>query len=123
MGRYEIEMCIRDSIQHQNFRIGKQGTRKGDQLLLALGKSGTPFVDLRVIPVFHFTDKLMGTYGFGRRDNLLVRGVQPAVPDVIHNGSGENEAVLQHDAHLRTQGMQRHSGNVVPCLLYTSRCV
>ena len=28
-----------------------------------------------------------------------------AVADVIHDGAGEDEAVLHHDTHLGTQGM------------------
>ena len=30
-------------------------------------------------------------------------GVQAAVADVVHNAAGENEAVLEHDAHLAAQ--------------------
>ena len=46
--------------------------------------------------------------GFGRLDDLLVRGGAVAVADVVHDGAGEDEAVLHHDAHLGAQGVQGH---------------
>ena len=54
----------------------------------------------------------MGAYGFRSQDYFIVRRRPVAVADVIHNRSGENEAVLHHDAHLRAQRMQRHLGDI-----------
>ena len=55
----------------------------------------------------------MRANGLGGRDDLFVGRIQPAVADVVHDRAGENEAVLQHDAHLGAQGVQRHLGDVV----------
>ena len=55
----------------------------------------------------------MGTYRLGSGDDLLISGFPVAVADIVHNGSGEDEAVLHHDAHLGTQGMDGVLGNVV----------
>ena len=56
----------------------------------------------------------MRTHGLCSGDDLLIRGVQAAVADVIHDGAGENEAILQHDTHLRAQRVQRYLGDIVP---------
>ena len=40
----------------------------------------------------------------GGGDDLLVRRGQISVTYVIHNGAGEDKAVLHHDAHLLAQG-------------------
>ena len=50
---------------------------------------------------------------FGRGHDLLVGGVQFAVADVLTHVAGENERVLQHDAHLPAQAFQRHGTHVV----------
>lgn len=103
-------------VQDQDPGIGKQGPGKGDQLPLSGGESAAPFVYLRVIPVFHLADKVMGAYSFRRSDDLFVRGFPVAVADIVHDGAREDEAVLHHDAHLGPQGADGHSGNI--CSVY-----
>ena len=50
--------------------------------------------------------------GFGSVDDVLVRCGQISITDVVHNGAGEDKAVLHHDAHLLPQGFQGHAGDV-----------
>ena len=95
-------------IQNQYFRVGQQCAGKGNQLALSCGKPASAFIYLGIIAVLHLHDEVMGAYGFRSQDYFIVRSRPVAVADVIHNRSGENEAVLHHDAHLRAQGMQRH---------------
>ena len=49
---------------------------------------------------------------FGSGDYLLVGGCFVPVTDVIHNGPGEDEAVLHHDAHLAPQGADGDFGYI-----------
>ena len=81
---------------------------------MALREARAALVYLRIVAIRHFADELMRTHSLCSGDDLLIRGVQATVADVIHDGAGENEAVLQHDAHLRAQRVQRYLGNVVP---------
>ena len=104
----------RGFVQHEDLRVGEQRSCKRDELLLALRETRAALVYLRVVAVRHFADKLMRAHGLCGGDDLLIRGIQAAVADVIHDGAGENEAVLQHNAHLRAQRVQRHLGDVVP---------
>lgn len=48
-------------------------------------------------------NKIMRTNGFGRADNFIIGGIQFSITDIIADGSGENKAVLQHDAHLASE--------------------
>ena len=50
----------------------------------------------------------------GRRHDLLVGGVGPAVGDVGAHGVGEQEAVLRHQADRGPQRVQREIADVVP---------
>ena len=56
----------------------------------------------------------MRVHGLGGLNDFLVGRVQLAVADVVHDGAGEDEAVLHHDAHLLAQRAQLHVAHVVP---------
>ena len=45
----------------------------------------------------------MGVCGFGRFDDLFIRGIQTAVPDIFHNGSLKQPGVLKYHAENLTQ--------------------
>ena len=45
--------------------------------------------------------------------HFLVRGVQPAVADVLHDRIGEEEGVLQHQPQLAAQVGLVHVADVV----------
>ena len=46
-------------------------------------------------------------------DAFLVSRIQPAIADIVHDGSGEDEAVLQHDTQLAAEGVQGHLADIV----------
>ena len=100
-------------VQDQDPGIGKQGAGKGDELLLPGAEALAPFLGLGVVPVFHVLDEVVRVDGFRRRDAFLVRGVQTAVADIVHDGAGEDEGVLLHDAHLPPQGAEGDALEVV----------
>ena len=93
-------------VQHQYLRVTEQCARESHQLALTLGKARAALVDLGVVPVLHPTYELVGADGLGGLYDLLVGGVQAAVADIVHDGAGEDEAVLEHDAHLAAQGVE-----------------
>ena len=93
-------------------RIRIFGTGEGNELSLSGGQAASPLINLRVVTVFHLHDKVMGTDRLSRADDILVCGGTVSVADVIHDRAGEDEAVLHHDAHLGTQGVERHLRNI-----------
>ena len=54
----------------------------------------------------------MGTYGLGSPNDLFIGSFSVSITDIIHNGTGKNEAVLHHDSHLCTKRMQCHLGDI-----------
>ena len=85
-------------IQDHHRRIRHRRAGDGDQLPLALGKLRAVRRQHRLIPVGQPGDEVIGVGESGRLDALLVRGVQSAVPDVFHHGTGEEVHVLKHHA-------------------------
>lgn len=57
------------------------------------GEAAAPLLNVRVVPFFHLHDKLVGVDGFGRFYDLLIRGVQPAIPDIILYGARKEKGV------------------------------
>ena len=45
----------------------------------------------------------MGPDQGGGLHTFLIRGIQPAVADIVHDRAGEQIGVLQHDAHAAAQ--------------------
>ena len=99
-------------VQNQDFRVGEQGSRKGDQLPLSRGKAASPFIDLRFISVFHLHDKIMCAHSLRRTDNFFICCFHIAITYVIHNRAGKYKTVLHHDTHLLPQRADGHSGNI-----------
>lgn len=58
-------------------------------------------------------DERVGARQLRRSRHLCVGGVQFAVADVLTHVAGEDERVLQHDAHLPAQAFQRHGTHIV----------
>ena len=91
-------MCIRDRICH-----GRTGD--GQQLALALAQAAAVPGDHRVIPLGQVADKAVGVGQLRCGADLLIRGVQLAVADVVGHGSGEQMGILQHNAQRTAQGV------------------
>ena len=99
-------------VEDQHPGIGQKRPCKGDELSLTGGEPASAFVYFRVISVFHFHDEIMRTNCFGSPDDVFVGGGAVAIADIVHDRSGENKAVLHHNAHLRAKGVDRHLGDI-----------
>ena len=100
-------------VKDQNGRIRKQRPGKRDKLFLPLTQHGAALPDLRIIPFRHPADELIGTDDPAGFLDFLFRGGQFAVADVVSDGAGENEAVLHHDPHLGTEGVDGHIRDIL----------
>ena len=89
--------------QHRGIRHGGPGN--GQQLALALAETAAVPGDDGVVPLGQVADEGVGIGQPGRRPDLLVRGVQLAVADVVGDGAGEQVGILQNNAQGPAQGV------------------
>jgi len=100
-------------VEDQDARVGEQRAGERDELALALGQLRAAFVHFGHIALLELADELVRAYGLGRRDDFFFRGVELAVTDVVQDRAGEDEAVLQHNAHLAAQRLQLYARDIV----------
>ncbi len=82
---------------------GQDGAREADQLALADREVLTALVQLGVVAVLQLHDEVVGADGLRGLDDLVVGRVEAAVEDVLLDGAGEQEGVLQHHARAPRQ--------------------
>ena len=75
----------------------------------------------RVVAVGQGGDELVGLGGTGRRLDVGLRGIGAAVGDVLADGAAEQHGLLQHDADMAAQALQRHVAHVVPVDAHRAR--
>ena len=112
----------RGFVENQNTRIGQKHAGKRDQLALTCGKRGTTLLHHRVISVRQIHDELVRMHRLRGRFDLGIGRIQLAVANVLAHIAGENERILQHDAHLPTQRFQRDRTHVMPVNRHRSFC-
>lgn len=84
-------------VKNQHRRVGHCGAGNGQQLTLALAEVGTIAGQHCLIPVGQAADKTVGVGQAGRRAAFFVGGRKAPVPDIIHDGTGKQVGILQHD--------------------------
>src|SRR5699024_12396115 len=82
---------------------GAGGAGVGQRLALALRQARAVARHHGVVAVRQPADEAVRVRALGRGDALLVRRVQPAVADVLHDRAGEQVRVLQHRAERAPQ--------------------
>ena len=63
----------------------------------------SPLAELSIVAFGQSPYEAVSVCELGGLNALLVRGVQPAVPDVVHHGAAEQEHVLEDDSQLPTE--------------------
>ena len=86
--------------------------RQGDPLTLTAGEGQPTLPDGSVIPARELLDKLVRLSCTGGRLDLFVGRVRPSVRDVRANGVREEEAVLEDDANLASERVQRDRAHI-----------
>ncbi|MPN10366.1 hypothetical protein SDC9_157661 [bioreactor metagenome] len=74
-------------IQDHDLRIGKDGARDRQQLLLSLRNVVGFLVQDHVITIRQCPDKVIHLRSFRGSDDFLIRRIQFPVADVFHNGA------------------------------------
>ena len=101
-------------VEDEDARIGHDGPGQGDPLALPARERQPALADDGVVAAGELEDELVGLGHPGRRLDLLVGGVGSSVGDVGPHRVGEEEALLEHDADLAAQRVQRDVAHVVP---------
>ena len=99
-------------VEHQDPRVGEDRPRDRDALPLPARQREAALADHGVEPVGERLDELRGSGDLGRPTDLLVGRVGAAVGDVVADGVGEEERVLEHDADLASQRVERDVAHV-----------
>ena len=86
-----------DAVVRQN----RAGNRQ--KLLLALADVGGVLVQLHLVAAGQRADKVVGVCSLRGGNDLLVRGIQTAIADVLHDRALEQPGILQHHAEALAQ--------------------
>ena len=101
-------------IEDEQRGLGQERAGDGDELALAGGDCAAVLVDDGVVAIGQRVNETVHIGRLCRRNDFFVRRVQATVADVLHDRALEEHGVLEHHAHLGTQGMARHTGDIVP---------
>src|SRR5262249_11862943 len=77
-----------------------------------------PFADEVVVSLRHLPNKLVSLRPSRRFNNLFLRRVGSAIGDVLANGGGEKERVLENDGDLCAQRFLRNLTDIAPISLH-----
>src|ERR1019366_9661321 len=98
----------------EDARVVQDRPRERDPLTLPTRKRQTALADGGVIAARQLLDELVRLSSARGSLDLLVSGVRPSVCEVGADGVREEEAVLEDNAHLAAQRVQRDGADVVP---------
>ncbi len=112
-----LELCFgidtrRSVVQDQNLRIHHQGSGNGHALLLTTRKRDASLANHRIVAIRQRRDVVMDPGCFRGRDDGLFSRFRPSIGNVLADGIGEEERVLQHHPYLTTQILERYLANV-----------
>ena len=99
-------------VQDQDARLDQQRASDRHPLLLPARQCHAALADVRVVAVGELRDERVRLRGAGGRLHVGVGRVRPAVGDVLTDGAAEQGGLLQHDADLPPQRLQRDAADV-----------
>ena len=94
-------------------RVEQQRSRDGDALALAAREGVAALADHGVVALGEAHDELVGVGRSGRRLDLFEGRVGQSVGDVVADGDGEEERLVEDDADVLAQRRQGHVAHVV----------
>ena len=86
-------------VENQDFRPLEQGTGDAQPLLLPAGDVHAPLAQVGVQALWHPLQKFGGAGHPAGRPQLLVARVRFPPPQILPHGAGEENVLLEHDAH------------------------
>ena len=94
-------------IEDQDRRVGEDGARERDELPLAGRERGPSLADLGVESVRERSMKSRARATAAARPDRVVGGVEATVADVLGDGAGEQERLLQDDPEVAAKRAHR----------------
>ena len=104
----------RGLVEDQDLRVGDQGAGERDQLALADRDVAPALAQPGVVTVGQAHDEVVGRHGLGRRHDVLAGGGERVVADVLLDGAGEQEGLLQDHGDPPAQAVEGHIAHVDP---------
>ncbi len=101
-------------VEDEDLRVGQEGPRDGEQLLLPLGDVGGVVVHDGLVAVGQGVDEMVGSRRPGGRLHLLIGGPLPAVGDVLPDGAAEQPRVLEDHPEQPAKAAAGHLPGVHP---------
>ena len=108
-------------VENQDRRVAHDRPGDRDPPALTAGQGHAALAHHRGVALGHVHDEVMRVRQFGGVHGVLDRRVGFAVGDVLPDGPAEQQRVLQHEAHLVAQRLQREAANVQTVDLHVSR--
>lgn len=99
-------------VQDQDRRVLEDGTGDRDALALAAGQAVAALPDQRVVAVRQSADEVVGAGGLGGGGDVGIAGVGAAESDVVGDGAGEQEHVLEHHGEAGVKVLRAHVADV-----------
>ena len=99
-------------VEQKERRVLEERPRDGDALALAAGQLDAALADERAHAVRQILDKIAARREC-RLEHIFVRGVRPAVADVLHDRAMKQRNVLRHDADGFPQALLRHPRDIL----------
>ena len=93
-------------VENQDWRVADDGASDADPLPLTAGKRGAALTDHRIKTMRHFGDEFFGIGKPGRLLNVALRGVGPAVGNVLANRAAKEDGVLLDKPYLVAQAIE-----------------
>ena len=101
-------------VEQKNRHIADHRSRDGDPLALAAGKLHAVLADRRVVACRQRHDEIVCIGGFGRRDDLVFAGAEPAHRDVRPHGAPKQKDILADIGDICANGSLRNRRDVLP---------
>ena len=91
-------------VEDEELGVGQEGVGEGDELALPYREATAPLAHVRLVALGEAADEVVGPDGLRGGDDFFLGGVRAAVADVVADRAGEEEGVLQGDAHVAAEG-------------------
>ena len=99
-------------VQDEQVGVGQRRAGDGQQLALPLAETAAPLAQSRLVPLGQPLDEVVGLGQLGRRDHLIVTRLGPPEANVVHHRIVEEKTVLEHQADLAAQAVERDIAHV-----------
>src|SRR3989344_2260599 len=101
-------------VEHEDGRILEDGAGDSDALTFPAGELDPSFADIRAVSERQRGDEFVAIRFRSRFDDLSIRGITTAIPDVLHERAVEEYRFLRHERDRVAQALLRHIGDILP---------